>query len=653
MMRVTSILYAASLLEAVCAGGHAPLGDGRDPDSSIRPGNRPGYGKAPAPPTPETIKLTTLPLPPVTQNTSAAGCTLEENPRGTGCTGRQSGLQVGSWLPDGKHVLAHINFVGAPAAPAPASIYLGQQVIVIKADGTLFPNGDSWKCITCGVDPSHAVGASGLSLDWSYPQAFSDGKRILAGTYIIDGGAGLTSEECTPSTTYVYPIRLNANADGSGSGQYIRELRLHPDNVHIGLNALGLSPSRSLSEIAYYGRLSFNPAPTTGSLLAPRYDVINVNLLLDNSGSSPLFAKGDQLFFNHSSITIGELRGFTGSGNEVTYIGYPVESCNIDAMSVDLVTGRVRRLTSHPGYTDPIEFSPDDQWFVVQDTRGSGRVEFMDGLRGLPPVADQITATACSSVRNNGIRRFFQPYLIDRYGDRGTYYGQSLNNADKGVAGSGGYDDPEWNGQADPWFSPDGTRVVYWQAQAIPPACGGSNPLPCYNSTEPGGRTERAIVAHLTSREPQRPRKIQEAPDVIPWAIPYVPGVPTPSRPYLRQGQYTLKGRVSGYADVTITENAAKNGILSTAVELHGYSDDGKGCIDGIQNITVIVEGITLNHLDWYSELTRSGYQSAEQDTSSDGLHMFIDAMTNIFSANGTLITTTDGVVYRQPLNGA
>ncbi|KAF1819710.1 uncharacterized protein K489DRAFT_390413 [Dissoconium aciculare CBS 342.82] len=606
-----------------------------------------------APPSPEPIKLTTLPLPPVIANTSTGSCTLEFNSHGTGCTGRQSGLQVGSWMPDGKHVLAHINFIGAPAAPAAASIYIGQQVIIIKSDGTLFPNGDSWKCITCGVDPSHAVGASGTSLDWSYPQAFSDGKRILAGTYIIDGGADLTGEGCTPATTYVYPIRLNAKADGSGNGQFIRELRLHPDGVHIGINALGLSPARSLSEVGYYGRLNFNPAPMTGLPLVPRYDVINVSLLLDNSGSSPLFAKGNELFFNHSSITVGELRGFSGSGDELTYIGYPVESCNIDVSSVDLLTGRVRRLTSHPGYTDPIEFSPDDQWFVVQDTRGSGRVEFMDGLRWLPPVADQITATACSSVRNNGIRRFFQPYLIDRYGDRGTYYGQSLNHADKGVAGSGDYDDPEWNGQADPWFSPDGTKIVYWQAKAIPPACGGRNPLPCYNSTEPGGRTERIIVAHLTSRKPLKARKIKQGPEVIPWAIPYVAGEPTPNRPYPREGQYTLKGRVSGYADVTITENAAKNGILSTAVELHGYSDDGRGCIDGFQNITVVVEGITLNHLDWYSDLTRTDYQTAEQYTSADGFHMSIDATSNIFSANGTLITTTDGVVYRQPLNGA
>lgn len=650
-MRTSFALLAPSLLGFVSAGGHVPLGRALVTNNECLDD---GLDTLPPAPKPEPIELITLPLPPVTSNVSTGGCTSQVNPHGTGCTGKNTGLQGGSWLPDGKHVLAHINFQGAPAAPDPASIYVGQQVIIVKADGSLFPNGDAWKCITCGVDPSHAVGAYGTSLDYSYPQAFQDGQRILAGTYIIDGGAELVSESCTPNTTYVYPIRLNNKADGSGSGASIRELRIHPDNVHIGLNSFGLSPSGSLDQVAYFGRLSFNSAPTSGTPLAPRYDVINVNALRDNSGSSPIYAVGDELHFNHSAIAVGELRSFTGTGKEVTYIGYSVESCNIDVFAADLATGKVRRLTSHPGYVDPIEVSPDDNWFVIQDTRGSGRVEFMDGLRWLPPVADQITASACSSVRNNGNRRFFQPYLLDRYGDRGDYYGQSLNNADKGVPGSGEYDDPEWNGMADPWFSPDGTRIVYWQAQAIAPACGGSNPLPCYNSTEPGGRTERIIVAKLTSRQPlSTPRKVEQAPDVVPWAIPYVPGTSSPTRGSLSGGQYILRGQVSGYANVTIVENAAKNGILSTAMELYNYSDEAGGVINGFQNITVVVKGYTTNYLDWYSNLTRSGQDGAEQVTSADGFHMSIDVMTNIFRANGTLVTDTGDVVYRQPLDGA
>ena len=104
---------------------------------------------------------------------------------------------------------------------------------------------------------------------------------------------------------------------------------------------------------------------------------------------------------------------------------------------------------------------------------------------------------------------------------------------------------------------------------------------------------------------------------------------------------------------MTIVENAARNGILSTAMQLHGYSDDGLGVIDGFQNITVTVTGIASNYLDWYTNLTRRGVESAVQSTSADGFHMSINAFTNIFEANGTLITATDGTVFRQPLNDA
>ena len=77
-------------------------------------------------------------------------------------------------------------------------------------------------------------------------------------------------------------------------------------------------------------------------------------------------------------------------------------------------------------------------------------------MRGLPPLTDLVTVSAVSSVRNNGDRRFFQPFLLDRYGDRGNYYGQQIN------AGNGKPEspsDPNWNAMADPRWSPDGASV--------------------------------------------------------------------------------------------------------------------------------------------------------------------------------------------------
>ena len=62
-------------------------------------------------------------------------------------------------------------FAKAPAAPDPASIYSGRQLILVKTDGTTFPNGDAWKCVTCGVPAANRVGAN---LNFDYPEAFRD-----------------------------------------------------------------------------------------------------------------------------------------------------------------------------------------------------------------------------------------------------------------------------------------------------------------------------------------------------------------------------------------------------------------------------------------------------------------------------------------------
>ncbi|KAK4620181.1 hypothetical protein CLAFUW4_20065 [Fulvia fulva] len=386
----------------------------------------------PPPPAPESIVISKLPLPPKVLNDTEGSCSTAINPRGTGCmltSGGLQGLQAGNFLPDDNHVIATIRFAGAPAAPDPASIYTGLQIIVVKADGSTFPNGDAWKCLTCGVSEENDHTITTSSRDYSYPQAFADSKRALAGPYIIEcDGQNLPSSSCTANRTSIYSIRFGNTTDGSGPGKAIRELRLHPDQVHLGFNSFDYL-SGKLGQFAYIGRLVFNPASKTGVPLEPRYDLVDVNVLFDPAAKPPIYANGSELHFNPDAITVGELRGFSGTGREVTYIGHPTESCNIDVYAADLYAGKVRHLASHPGYVDPMQMSPDDGSIVIMDTRGSGRTEFMDRMRGLPPVSDLITTTACSSVRNNGARRFFQPWLLDRHGNRGDYYGQEINSA--------------------------------------------------------------------------------------------------------------------------------------------------------------------------------------------------------------------------------
>ncbi|PYH51016.1 uncharacterized protein BO96DRAFT_488728 [Aspergillus niger CBS 101883] len=553
-------------------------------------------------PKPEPIEVGQLPLPPVVPTDDVGACTRQINPHGTGCMGKTSLIQGGNFSPDGNYVWASLNFTGAPAAPDPASIYTGIQLIMVSTNGTNFSTGDPWKCVTCGVPESNKVGGTSVA---DYPQTFADGRRAMAGANIIECRAGqLASDECTPDQIYIYPIRMSNKADDSGSGASIRELRLHPDNVHLGFNSYSTTSSGQLNENGYFGRLQFNESPTTGSPRTARYDVVNVTVLVSPNGPQPYSAAGDRLYINREAITVGEFRGFTGRGREVLYIGSSWESCNIDLFAVDLTTGRVRRVTTHPGYVDPVGDSPDGRWQVILDTRGTDRMEFLSGMRGVPPVVDLLTVTTVASVRNNRDRRFFQPWLLDAQGDHDpNYYGQQINAGGNGQPGS--INDPNWNAGADP-----------------------------------------------RCRQPYHLEPVPPVADTVPWGLPYIPGNTTiPDTLDVPQGNFTLYGLNSGSAHVVLQKSKATSALNFVAVTYHNYSDDGLHYIHGTESVAATQLSLTSTRLEWYSNLTGTGVSTSTKITSPNGFHVVDDAMTNIFMANGTLVTTVDGVVYKQPVN--
>ena len=601
------------------------------------------------PPKPEPINVVELPLPPVAPSSDQGACTATINPRRTGCIGINVGnFQAGDFTPDGKHVVAAVEFVGAPAAPDPASIYTGSQLILIKADGTKFSNGDPWKCLSCGVPAQNAVSLDAVR---DYPHVFRSGTKALWGHNILEcGGVTLTSDRCTPDRTFIYPIHWTITADGSGPGGIPREMRLHPDDVHMGWSSF----TNNGGQNCYFGRLQFNANPAAGLPLAPRYDLVNVSALVDRTGKASVSATGNELHINYDAIIVGELRGFSGNGDEVLYIGPSWESTNIDLFAVHLVTGVVRRLTSHPDYADPIAFSHDNEWFVTMDTRVSERQMWMAGMRWVPPLVDIVAVTVASSTRNNRDRRFFQPILIDRYGDRGDYYGQHVNAGGDGNSGSA--NDPNWNGRADPAFSPDGTKITFWQALVVSPACGGVNPLPCPVSTAQGGRSYRVMVADLARRKAKQPAKVFKVPEFIPWGVPFPPGATIPPQYRLPAGDYILRGRVSGVANVTLVADATSlSGIGTVAVVYNNYSDQAGYVLNGREQVSVkiLLPNVWDNLIDWDSDLQETGVVNATKRTGPGGLQLQINAVTNIFNANGTLTTVIDGVEYKQPLNGS
>jgi hypothetical protein len=61
---------------------------------------------------------------------------------------------------------------------------------------------------------------------------------------------------------------------------------------------------------------------------------------------------------------------------------------------------------------------------------------------------------------------------------------------------------------------------------------------------------------------------------------------------------------------------------------------------------------MTLDKLEWHSNLTWTGEYQGSQITSLAGLRLSIDVMKNEFQANGTLKTVVNGIEYEQPGNG-
>lgn len=68
----------------------------------------------------------------------------------------------------------------------------------------------------------------------------------------------------------------------------------------------------------------------------------DVNLLADPHGSSLIYVGSDELRLNQNAIAVGGLRGFTGSGDAVIYVGSSREANNTDPMSVHMIMGESR-----------------------------------------------------------------------------------------------------------------------------------------------------------------------------------------------------------------------------------------------------------------------------------------------------------------------
>jgi hypothetical protein len=563
-------------------------------------------------------------------------------------------------LPHTDVIVATFTYAGAPATPDPRSIYSGGELALVKTDGTTFSDGDSWKCLTCGVP---AVNEAGVSGGLSFAQPFNDGKRIVAGNNIVDCSPfPLASRHCTPQHLHIYPVYWQNTADGSGPGGSISGLKLNPDNEHVGWNTILLpsATNHNLGEFAYFGRLTFDPHPTTGTPLTPRYDLTNVTGLYTSdpafSGSFYSVDPTDPTKLTYKQQgAVGEFKNFSGNGQEIIGVAN-AHSDSLNHFATSLSTGQSRQLDNYLGYADPDSMSPDNNWTVTMEVRYQNRFYYISGLPGVPAITDMLpTASATFDGYNIRQRRLFEPFLEDRYGDRGDYQGQQLNDCTTGpcstlATGPGSSaNDPLWASMADSYWSPDGTEIVYWQTYPNSSNCGPAfgDPTVCPPSTEPGGRTSRIMLAKLTSRKPTHLPPVKPLADVVPWGTTYQPGSPTPLLPQIPAGNYTLDGRRFGSAAVTVLDTASR--ISSISVTYTNYSDDGANIINGTESVTN--NGSQLGPVTFHENLTLGGANTGTKLTSEPGGYSVsqIAIAFGAYQPTGTMTTTVNGQVYTQP----
>lgn len=624
----------------------------------------------------EAVSVTRLPLPPTAPSTDTGSCTLDVNSNGTGClsAGRNGIDGARTFSIDGNHVYVSVTFSGAPAAPDPASIYSGGQLILVKTDDTTFPNGDAWKCVTCGVPAENKVGINNPN-DNTYPEAFADGKRVKMGSNILDCGPyDITDPECTSEQTHIYPIR--SPFPGFPVGGIMRELRLHPDNIHLGWNQLFFSLDfTAASQFGVFGRLEFNPSPASGPAA---YELYNISFLVSpEQGKSGRFfsvAAPGELRFERPIGVIGEFRGFTPDGKSALGIGTQ-DSFNYDIFATSLSTGESTRLTRDPAYTDPVNISPDGKSMVIMDGRVTtdtgypggnpagtdGRMYFASAGPGVPPLIDLAITEAIGSLYTNASRgSFLQPYLIKldddkrkkrlRRLDRNIHDGQALAVEGDPSAGSGSISDPLWLGGADAAWSPDSTAVVYYQRRGCNP-----EPAPCPPSTEPGGRNARLMIAKFSDRAPSEPLpQTEPVSDIVPWGTPYEVGDSLPPvRQIIPEGNYILKSKWGwGWADVDITEgpsrfNPGLTEVVAVKVTYYGYTSDGLNYVFGTEEGVL---GSRPTSQTWYSDLIFIGLHNGTRKSSSEGFTVTSGGLGSLASFSGTLTTTLDGMTFTSPL---
>ena len=434
------------------------------------------------------------------------------------------------------------------------------------------PDGSDLTCITCGIAPE-------VTEPLLKPIAFADGRRIAVrvGNQNPLRAADHAILECTPSVddcsqAVLVPLEPPAATDPVVT-QDQRELRLAPDDEHVGISQVRTSATGESVLVAIVAKLRRT---------ATTYELDDARVVSSR----------------------GELKSFTPDGGHVLVAVFspgPYDTANPDVVSIDLTTGTEDRVTTALDYDEPVEVSPDGNWYAVGSGRGSGLFETVSQLRRpslLGPALDPLTGYLFAHHRADLLEGWVVRTGVEGRGASGQRI----------PAPDGGYDGrPIYN------WRPDGTAITYWEGKG--------------SGFEPNPVDTRLVVAELVDRSPAWPLVPATSPTPA-WAPALTGFVPTGTPlPQSRNGYQ------QGSATVTVTE--LPDGLI-VEVAFVGFSDGGDWVIDGTERAERHGGSTTYT-----ADLTLTG--------SHEGL-LHADAVISAATIEGEITSSVDGHVLTLPV---
>lgn len=436
-------------------------------------------------------------------------------------------------------------YLPLPAGMRPwyATFLAGGQTIIFhdKADGqlrTIAVNGGKPHCITCDFSDRP-------SAKHDFVQAFRDGKRVLLTVGVgaaIDDDSGREAWilECAPSLLdcashrYV-PVDLS-NDRGPIPLFQRRTFHLSTDDA-----LLGWMDVRADSTAIVAARLERK---------ADRYVAADPRVI------NPVGPRGPQdddpdAWERYSGLY--ELKGFTPDGRAVIAVGTP--NNNVDIMRIELVDGRVTRLTSNPDWDEDSSLSPDGRSLVVNAWRGRHRLEplaWIPQIRGFTGLMVGAAIAPYYVSTWEGFQCDISPWLLPATGDRGgQLLGQPVDVYDGALTAAS----HQLGARA---WSSDSTRYILQE-----------------RTHERAGllAPSRIAIAHF-GRPPTLPL-VPASTAVGDWA----PSAAAYRGPLAQDRDALVRGRAGGHA--TIQYRGHLGQASSTAVRFERFTDDGRTFVDG------------------------------------------------------------------------